>query len=573
MKVNNKGLSVVELIVSFVLCILVFIFIIQVVSSIEELYINLGIKTELLNKQSLISEELNNKFEANKTMLIKNCGEDCLVFFYKDNTSEKMQLDRTQNNFIFGEDVYNFNGLGFVDSLSVTVNDDHAYNHGILTISLNIKNSIFDNGKYVIKALYQYGNNETIYSPTNSNKAEIFLFGPAVSYKFTEDLFVEPGWIVYYPSGRITINSTDVHASKMDFDKDGNGFIKYTGVNEAAGVEKTRTIKNYETAKAKILSLYEKGNAGVYYYNGTGRYVYKGDNPNNYLTIGSTMFRILGLEIQSKYVLDENNQVVVVNGEKQKENKYLLKVVSNDYLEENGSNLIKYGLPVALGMPLWNNSIWSREICTGDNCTIERQHINILVNDVYLQGLLNTGTGRLQIQNATFYYGVVCYELGNCGNRTKEYKPLTDATLVGDYDAKEINDFETADITWGDGSIDIGRWSGDCSEDVCEPNAGILSLTDALFASSNADCQDTIKVRGGVPCLLNNWLFPDSKTERFMTRNSASNNWTRSEANLFGGLSVTIDERSRATLYLDADLYIMGIGTSESPYVLYSIKQ
>ena len=63
MKVNNKGLSVVELIVSFVLCILVFIFIIQVVSSVEELYLNLGIKTQLLNKQTLISEKLNNTFK------------------------------------------------------------------------------------------------------------------------------------------------------------------------------------------------------------------------------------------------------------------------------------------------------------------------------------------------------------------------------------------------------------------------------------------------------------------------------------------------------------------------------
>ena len=70
---DNKGLSVVELIVSFVLCILVFVFIVQVVSSVEELYINLGIKTELLNKQSLISEEMNNKFSDNKTILIKEC--------------------------------------------------------------------------------------------------------------------------------------------------------------------------------------------------------------------------------------------------------------------------------------------------------------------------------------------------------------------------------------------------------------------------------------------------------------------------------------------------------------------
>ena len=572
MKINNKGLSVVELIVSFVLCILVFVFIIQVVSSVEELYINLGIKTELLNKQSLISEQINNKFVDNKTILIKNCGDDCLTFFYKDNTFEKMRIDKKQNNFIFGEDVYNFNGLGFVDSLTVTVNDDMTYNQGILTINLNVKNSIFDNGKYIIKALYQYNNNETIYSPSTSDKAEIFLLGPAVSYKFSEDLFIEPGWIVYYPSGKISINGPDVKPSPMDFDSDGNGFIKYRGQNEASGVEKTRTIKNYETAKNHIINLYEKTpTAGIYLYNEMGRYVYKGGNPNNYLAIGSKIFRIISLDIQSQYVLDDEGNIVIIDGEKQKESKYLLKVVSNDYIkDEEGNELLPFGTETQIGAPLYFISAWTKKICSNEsNCNIQKQYINSVVNDIYLQGLLNTGTGKLQIKNGTFNTGLV---------RWTDYK-FSDSSnterLV--YQAKEIYDIEGSDVTWGDGTTDPGKWNGNCLTEVCGPNAGIISLTDVLFASSNSECLDTVVIQNGVKCVLDNWLWKQKVTEedrseyRLMTRNTINNTWLLTEYNYLSTQRITEKYKTKATLFLDADLYIMGSGTLESPYVLYSM--
>lgn len=574
MKINNKGLSVVELIVSFVLCILVFVFIIQVVSSVEELYINLGVKTELLNRQSIISEKINNKFSENKTILIKSCGDNCLTFFYKNNTSERMEIDKAKNNFIFGGDVYNFSGLGFVDSLAVTLTNDHAYNQGILTINLNIKNSIFDNGKYVIKALYQYSNSETVYSPSTSDKAEIFLLGPAVSYKFTEDLFIEPGWIVYYPDGKITINSPDVKPSPIEFDDDGNGFIRYRGVDEAAGVEKTRTIKNYETAKARILDLYENSpTEGLYYYDGTGRYVYKGSNPNNYLTIGSKVFRIISLDIQSQYMLDEDGKVVIVDGEKQKETKYLIKVVSNDFVEDESSNsLLPFGT-APFGSALFNLSAWSRKVCEDDVCTIEKQYINSVVNDIYLQGLLNTGAGKLQIKNGTFNVGVVDWDQFHI---SLVYANSSDEVV---YQAKTIYEEEGKTKTWGDGSVDPGKWSGDCLEDVCGPNAAILSLTDILFAGNDPGCLSTIVVKNGVRCVQSNWLWKQKTTDenrseyRLMTRNNFTNTWILTEQNYLNTQDVLTSYKTKATLFLDADLYIMGTGTIENPYTLYTISK
>lgn len=575
---DKKGLSVVELIVSFVLCILVFVFIIQVVSSVEELYINLGIKTELLNKQSLISEDVNNKLSNSNVALIKKCGNNCLTFFYKNNTSEKMTIDKEKNIFSFGQKSYSFSGLGFVDSLTINTSEDASYGQGLLTINLNVRNSIFDTGKYTIKAIYQYNTNETVYSATNANRPEIILLGPATSYKFAEDLFVETGWIVYYPDGTITINEDDVIPSEVQYDDDGNAYVEYKGTGKAEGEEANRFIKVYTTAKDHIIELAEnEASSGIHLYDGIGKYVYKGANPDNYISIGSRLFRIMSLDIQSQYVLDSNGEVLIENGNKVKEDKYLLKVVSEDYItDSDGKTLLPFG-KARNGEPLFNLSTWSKTICTDltdkSTCTIYKQHINSVVNDIWLQGLLNTGSGRLQIKNGTFNSGMIDWN--------KYYFGTNASNGVYEYSFNEIYNIEGADVVWGDGiTVEPGKWHGDCLEDVCGPNAGIYSVTDILLTSSDSNCYDTVvsTMTGNlsVSCSNNNWLWKkanDGIYYRLMTRNTITNTWLLTGINFLLYNNVSSEYATRGTIYLDANLYIMGSGTIENPYSLYSINK
>lgn len=578
---GKKGLSVVELIVSFVLCILVFVFIIQVVSSIEELYVNLGIKTELLNKQSLISEEINNKFYQNEILLIKKCGNDCLTFFYRDNTSEQMTIDKSKNTFIFGKNTYSFNGLGFVDSLDITTSGSDNYE--ILLINLNVKNAIFDNGKYNIKAIYQYDNSKTVYSPNLANKAEIILLGPATSYKFREDLFVEPGWMVYYPDGRITINENDVIPSELTYDADGNGFINYRGASGNDIESKDRFIRNYETAKNHIINLYERAaTADLYSYHhlGFGKYVYKGENPRNYIEVGNKLFRILALEIQSQYLLDENGNVVIENGEKVLEDKYLLKVVSEDVIKnEGGQTLMPFGNTSA-GNVLYNTSAWMKKTCTNEldlsNCTIHKQYINSVVNDFWLAGLLNTATGNAQIKNGTFNTGMVHHN-----NAQLRSSIAINENNPYEISFTEMNNYESSE-----------KWHGNCLDDVCEANAAIISLSDALMASADENCLDkVVSIKNAtsnyntfVYCANNNWMWPQKKvvgneeeadevySYRLLTRNNFTNTWILLSDTYLAANNEGENYETKGTLYLDADLYIKGSGTKENPYSLYSMS-
>ncbi len=559
---DKKGLSVVELIVSFVLCILVFIFIIQIVSSIEELYINLGIKTNLLNKQSLIAEDINNKFYNTKTLLIKKCDTDCFTFFYKDNTSEKMFIDKESNTFHFGENTYSFQNLGFVDGLTITLTPSSNYDESILTVNLNIKNSIFDSGKYVIKAIYQFSSNETVYSANNLDGAEIFLLGPAVSYKFSEDLFIEPGWMVYYPDGTITINKNDVTPSSLEYDQDGNGYIIYTGNGAAAGQTKKRVIKNYETAKDHILDLYKNSpTSGITFYDTIGKHVYKGENPNNYILIGTNMFRIISMDLQEKYVLNDQNEEV-------KENKYLLKVVSEDILADNeGNTRLPFGNARDNG-PLDNMSVWMKKKCNNGECVIYKQEINRIVNEEWLAKLLNTGTGKLQIVNGTFNMGLVNWNSYNIGPNDQPKEAITN------YPIKQIYDDERSDVELYE-DRDEGTWHGNCLENICGPNAGILSLTDVLFAGPKCIDNVVVEYNGSVDvkCAENNWLWPqlDGMQLRLMTRDNITNTWVLTDRSFFIASNVYGEFETKATIYLDADLYITGTGTKENPYSLYSI--
>ena len=559
---DKKGLSVVELIVSFILCILVFIFIIQIVSSIEELYINLGIKTNLLNKQSLIAEDINNKFYDTKTLLIKKCDTDCFTFFYKDNTSEKMFIDKESNTFHFGENTYSFQNLGFVDGLTITLTPSSNYDESILTVNLNIKNSIFDSGKYVIKAIYQFSSNETVYSANNLDGAEIFLLGPAVSYKFSEDLFIEPGWMVYYPDGTITINKNDVTPSSLEYDQDGNGYIIYTGNGAATGQTKKRVIKNYETAKDHILDLYKNSpTSGITFYDTIGKHVYKGENPNNYILIGTNMFRIISMDLQEKYVLNDQNEEV-------KENKYLLKVVSEDILADNeGNTRLPFGNARDNG-PLDNMSVWMKKKCNNGECVIYKQEINRIVNEEWLAKLLNTGTGKLQIVNGTFNMGLVNWNSYNIGPNDQPKEAITN------YPIKQIYDDERSDVELYE-DRDEGTWHGNCLENICGPNAGILSLTDVLFAGPKCIDNVVVEYNGSVDvkCAENNWLWPqlDGMQLRLMTRDNITNTWVLTDRSFFIASNVYGEFETKATIYLDADLYITGTGTKENPYSLYSI--
>lgn len=165
----KKGFTVIELIVSFSLVMVIVIFLFQIVIGLRNLYVNSGLKTELLNIQSLLSKEINKKMANNNLVSVLKCGSYCLNFVYSNGESDKLQIDYNKNTLQFG----NYKAILPNNSYLGNANVSYAFagtfledvDNTMILISIPIYSENFKDENFEIKVVYQY----------NSNLNEIYL--------------------------------------------------------------------------------------------------------------------------------------------------------------------------------------------------------------------------------------------------------------------------------------------------------------------------------------------------------------------------------------------------------------
>lgn len=104
---NNKGFTLVELIVSFVLVSVISIFLFQVVSIISSIYSEEGIKTELVLEQSSISNIINkdillNEKNGNYVRRIVYINDNQLDIRFLDGSNKTIFVDHKKNTISYG---------------------------------------------------------------------------------------------------------------------------------------------------------------------------------------------------------------------------------------------------------------------------------------------------------------------------------------------------------------------------------------------------------------------------------------------------------------------------------------
>lgn len=157
---NNKGFTVIELIVSFCLAVTVSFLLFQVLTGFKELYIKGNIETTFETKKSnmlkLINDDLNQKGIAN----ITRCGDNCITFTFLDLTEKILSVE----NGIIKYDNYTIkpiegSTIGNIDVLMKSFSTSIGHNDSILTIKIPLKNKLSDKN-FDIKFIYQYKLNE-----------------------------------------------------------------------------------------------------------------------------------------------------------------------------------------------------------------------------------------------------------------------------------------------------------------------------------------------------------------------------------------------------------------------------
>lgn len=157
---NKKGMTVVELIVSFSLVLVIAVFLFQLVLNLKKLYDNSIVKTELLNKQSIISNEINKKFRSKTISSTTSCGTNCYQFNYTDNSNDKLVVDYDNNTIEFGTYKTELPKDSYLKNVTVDVVKTatlQPYVDGsILIVDIPIYNDNFKDQNFGIRVLSQF---------------------------------------------------------------------------------------------------------------------------------------------------------------------------------------------------------------------------------------------------------------------------------------------------------------------------------------------------------------------------------------------------------------------------------
>lgn len=311
MKVNNKGVTIVELVVSISILTIIVLFLFQLILSLKEVYNSSGIKTEMLNKQAIINREINDDLNDKQLELARSCSTspdviNCISFYFKDGTSKRLEfIQKTDSSpaylvygdyktelasgsdFNFATSNYNIKAITITDVVDLT-------NDSILSINVPIVHPNINND-YGIHVVYQYNSNNTSITNLaisgNDSAEEIWLAGSSNMIWYSTVDFVDPGYYYLDSSNNIVKANTSTEAVTVSQSEivDGVMTVTYTPVSNPEKVV-TRTVTfistsytydyngSYYTFSAPVNGNYKielwgaNGNSSGDYTGGTGAY-------------------------------------------------------------------------------------------------------------------------------------------------------------------------------------------------------------------------------------------------------------------------------------------------------------
>ena len=162
---KKNGFTVVELLSSIVLISLIAYVLLQIIFVLKDMYDVNGQKTELLNKQGIISNYVNEAFITHYIVSVSSCGENCLQFVYVDGKIEQLRVD-TQNHIIsFGEHKTQFQSNIRIGNMNVqTILATYAHpskNDALVSIQIPVTSPLIKEQDFGFHFVFQYNRSMT----------------------------------------------------------------------------------------------------------------------------------------------------------------------------------------------------------------------------------------------------------------------------------------------------------------------------------------------------------------------------------------------------------------------------
>lgn len=158
---NNKGFTLVEMLVSFTLSMVLIIILFQLIINLKDIYMLSGIKTELLNKQYLMTNKIYSDLNEKKVIKIENCNNPlvCVEFTFQDGTIKKLEVDDTNKTLSYDGYIIKLDNNSYFETMDINTTYSQS-NKKIFNANIPIYNDLYKNTNFGINIVYPYNDQE-----------------------------------------------------------------------------------------------------------------------------------------------------------------------------------------------------------------------------------------------------------------------------------------------------------------------------------------------------------------------------------------------------------------------------
>ncbi len=161
---EKNGFTTVELITTFALVMTITLLLFELVVSLKQIYVNVALKSLLLNKQAIMEQKIYDDFNNKSITTATNCGTNCLTFTFEDSTEATLQIDKENNLFTYGDYAAKLESSSSFGDINVTnkvvSNVAEGKNNAMIIINIPIESTTLE-GNYGVMVLYQYDSRTT----------------------------------------------------------------------------------------------------------------------------------------------------------------------------------------------------------------------------------------------------------------------------------------------------------------------------------------------------------------------------------------------------------------------------
>ncbi len=158
--IDNKGFSVIELVVAFSLVAIILFLLLEITIILKSSYYEVGIRSEIHIKEAIIIEKIYDDFNQNIIVSATSCGESCVDFSFTDSTTKRLSINTETNEFTYGSYLTTFEENVDFNSFEVTLNEfpsllENKIN-AYLFVSISFTHQHIRDHIFLISGVYQY---------------------------------------------------------------------------------------------------------------------------------------------------------------------------------------------------------------------------------------------------------------------------------------------------------------------------------------------------------------------------------------------------------------------------------